>query len=212
MNRALLIHSPCRAVHKAVYCIQKRAGYFSRPDMFALFPPVLFSLELFPPWSHCPLCSSQLPDASSRACPGPAEHPEVVALTSVTIWCLSCSTVAIVAHMPCACSLQFMWIGGFWTKGLLSSSHVCLNLFRILCFIKMVSQCRSDLIWGKYIEKTLENWFFLMALQRSAMEYVFYFTVSKVVSSKGIFSFVIWLPFPVRTESCQKEKPFVSIL
>lgn len=94
-------------MHKAVHYIQAGAGHLGTLDMFALFPPVFFSLEFTPPWSRCPLCSSQLPDASSRVCPGPAEHPEAVALTSVTIWCLSCPTVVmtlIVAHIACACS------------------------------------------------------------------------------------------------------------
>lgn len=131
INWALIIHRAFRSMCKALYCVQTGAGHFGTLNTFALFPPVLFSLEYSCPWSHCPLCSSQLPDAASRVCPGPAEHPEVVALTSVTIWCFSCPTVVttlIVAHIACACSWQFMWIWVFWTKNILPPNHVCLNL------------------------------------------------------------------------------------
>lgn len=77
------------------------------PQMPVLYSSsALFSGYPSPPVS-LPSVASHLPDAFSRVCPGPAKHPEVVALTSVAICCHSCPTVVmtlIVVQIMCTCS------------------------------------------------------------------------------------------------------------
>lgn len=77
------------------------------PQMPVLYSSsALFSGYPSPPVS-LPSVASHLPDAFSRVCPGPVKHPEVVALTSVTICCHSCPTVVmtlIVVQIMCTCS------------------------------------------------------------------------------------------------------------
>lgn len=76
-------------------------------QMHVLYSPSALFSGTPSPALPLPSVSSQLPDAFSRACPGAVEHPEVVALTSVTIWCFSCPTVVTtlsVVHISCASS------------------------------------------------------------------------------------------------------------